>query len=104
MSRAAGNDVLPWQEFVLPLLEALIEMGGRAQAKQVVAAMEPKLAGRLRPADYERLATGAIRWHNRAHFVRLELVRSGALAKGPFGIWEITPDGRSWVQRKTSQS
>jgi hypothetical protein len=47
------------------------------------------------PADHESLASGDIRWRNRAQFVRLHLIESGDMQKGsPRGLWEITDKGR----------
>jgi hypothetical protein len=47
------------------------------------------------PADYEKLASGDIRWRNRAQFVRLRLIERGDMKKdSPRGLWEITDQGR----------
>jgi len=54
------------------------------------------LADRFTPGDLETVGSGDLRWRNRVQFVRLKLVRDGALAKdSPRGVWELTDQGRA---------
>lgn len=100
--RAPKGVLLPEPEYELPILQTLIELGGRAPTSELIAALEAKLDGRLKPLDRQRLASGDVRWKNRAQFVRLKLVRGGDMVKGsPRGLWEITDQGRRRVESET---
>jgi hypothetical protein len=93
--RAQFGTILPHDEYEIPLLEILDSHDGRAPTREVLDELEGRLADRLMPADFDRLATGNIRWRNRAQFVRLGLIKRGDMASGsPRGVWEITDQGR----------
>jgi hypothetical protein len=96
--RAAKGSITPDVAYERPLLEALVELGGRAATSDVLAVLDKKFNGQLMPIDYERLSRGEIRWKNRVQFVRLKLIKAGELAEGsPRGIWEITEAGERRV-------
>jgi hypothetical protein len=93
--RAQTGTILPHEEYELPMLKILDEHGGRAPTSEVLDALGQRLGDRLMPADHEKLASGIIRWQNRAQFVRLRLTERGDMQKGsPRGLWEITDQGR----------
>lgn len=97
-SRAPKGVLLSEDAYELPILEVLVEHGGRAAATEVLTSLEPRIRDKLEPMDLEPISSGSIRWKNRAQFVRLRLVRSGDMAKAsPRGIWEITERGRARV-------
>lgn len=54
--------------FRLPILEALIELGGKASASEVLDLVEKKLSSVLKECDYEPLPSNpkSIRWRNTA--------------------------------------
>jgi hypothetical protein len=85
--------------YELPILEILSENGGRVPTREVIDALGERLDGMLQEADYEHLASGDVRWRNRAQFVRLKLIDRGDMLKGsPRGMWEISDQGRSRVE------
>jgi hypothetical protein len=93
-SRAMPGTTVPDFEYEIPILEILRENGGRAPTREVVDALGERLDGRLTVADRESLASGDVRWRNRAQFVRLHLIERGDMVKGsPRGIWEISEQG-----------
>ena len=93
--RAQSGTILPHEDYEVPILRILDEHGGRAPTSEVLELLGERLADQLLPADYETLASGDIRWRNRAQFVRLRLVQRGDLRKeSPRGLWEITDQGR----------
>jgi hypothetical protein len=93
--RAQTGTILPDDEYELPILTILDQNGGRAPTREVLEALGERLADKLMPADHETLASGDIRWRNRAQFARLHLIESGDMQKGsPRGLWEITDKGR----------
>lgn len=93
--RAQTGTILADEEYDLPLLAVLDELGGRAPTREVLDALGERMADRLMPADHETLASGDVRWRNRAQFVRLRLIQQGDMQKdSPRGLWEITDQGR----------
>jgi len=93
-TRARKGSLLPEREYELPILEALTQFGGRAPTSEVVDIVGEKLNGRLTEVDQEPLASGDLRWRNRAQFVRLALIKRGDMkADSPRGMWEITEQG-----------
>jgi Mrr N-terminal domain len=95
-SRAPKGVLLPESEYELPILTALVELGGKVPASEVLTALEPKIKNLLQPLDFEPLeGSGLVRWKNRAQFCRLKLVHRGDLVDGsPRGVWEISDQGR----------
>jgi hypothetical protein len=93
--RAQSGTILPHEGYELPILAIVDEHGGRAPTREVLDELGKRLERDLMPADYEKLASGDIRWRNRAQFVRLRLIERGDMAKdSPRGLWEITDQGR----------
>ena len=97
--RALSASLLPESEYEIPLLAVLDELGGSAPAKDVIAGLGQKLDGTLTEADHARLKSGAVRWVNRAQFVRFKLVTAGDIrSDSERGVWEISPQGRQRLQ------
>ncbi len=93
-TRYSGEQI-PTDAFRLPILEVLEELGGKAPANKVIERVKQKVVHLLKPADYEPLPSGAIRWRKKAEWTRYNLVREGLMKKdSPRGIWEISPLGR----------
>ena len=82
----------------MPILEALIELGGSAPSSRVVDLAGKKLRRQLTQVDFTRVKSGEMRWENRARFARLMLKELGQIAEdSPHGTWEITDAGRARV-------
>jgi len=93
-TRAKAGSILSDAEYQLPILQILEEKGGRAPTREVIDALGQRLDGRLSETDRAPLASGDIRWRNRAQFVRLKLIEQGDMRKGsPRGVWEVTEQG-----------
>ena len=94
--RAERGEIMPQAGYTLPILEALIEMGGRGRMRDVLNRVYNKIKDQLKPRDLEKLPSGtSIRWKNRAQWERQRLKSEGYLKKdSPHGIWEITDEGR----------
>lgn len=91
----------PEKEFRIPILEALVELGGRAEVKEVLKIVEQKLKGKLNKYDYENIPSdpSKIRWKDTASWCRNTLVNEGLLSSNsPKGIWEITEKGRKYLE------
>jgi restriction system protein len=94
----------PQDRFRLPILESLVELGGKAPLHQVLDLVEIKLSGVLNATDFEHLPSNSkvIRWINTAQWERNAMVAAGLLAPvAQRGVWEITPAGRALVSPKT---
>ena len=96
---------LPQSEYELPILEAIIELGGGAPSSRVVELVGKKLADKLTSVDFTRVKSGETRWENRTRFARLMLKNLGQISPdSPHGTWEITDEGRSRVASETGRS
>jgi Arc/MetJ family transcription regulator len=92
--RAASGELLPMEDYELPLLRAISQLGGSAPAYRVREAVEAMLADRLAAADRASLHSGDVRWENRLGFARLDAVWRGHLrSDSRRGIWELTDAG-----------
>jgi exonuclease VII small subunit len=90
----------PEDAFKLPILESLIELGGRAKVRAVLDKVKQKMEGILNEYDKQPLPSGrVIRWENTARWARNTMVNEGLLAAdSPPGIWEITEKGREYLK------
>ena len=86
-------------DYELPLLRALVELGGRAATSEVIDKVGGVLGDRLGPIDWDELpSSGYVRWKNRVQFARLNLLKRGDMDDStPRGIWAITDQGRERV-------
>jgi len=94
--KGTAGPKLPHRKFRVPLLVALLDLGGVAPAKSVRERMELLLAAPLGQGDYAHVSSGEPRWWNTACWVRVDLVSEG-LMKGncPRGVWEISKQGKA---------
>ncbi len=93
----------PEDAFRRPILEALVELGGRAPIGEVLNRVEQKMEGVLNRYDYESLPSDprSPRWRNTAQWCRNTLVREGLMkSDSPHGIWEIAEEGQKWLMRQ----
>jgi len=99
--RAKTGEIMPQAEYTLPILEALIEMGGKGRMRNVLDRVLDKIKDQLKPKDFGKLPSGTgVRWKNRAQWERQRLKSQGYLKKdSPHGIWEITDEGRKLYER-----
>jgi hypothetical protein len=97
--RAPRGSLMKDAVYELPILQVLAERGGRAGKNEVLDALEPLLGEQLTDLDRTPLASGEIRWRNRAQFVRLRLVQRGEMENdSPRGIWELAEPGRARLE------
>ncbi len=99
MTKADGRT--PEWAFRIPILNALIDLGGNAHCQRVKNWIGLEMANQLTEADRETLSDGkTIRWENSVHWERQVLVDEGLLCPSrKVGIWEITPAGREVVEK-----
>ncbi|MBX0312452.1 MAG: winged helix-turn-helix domain-containing protein [Sulfurihydrogenibium sp.] len=91
----------PEESYVMPILESVIELGGKAEVKDVLNLVHEKMKNILNSYDYEPLPSNPKRkrWENTAQWARDKMVKKGLLAEdSPWGIWEITEKGRKFYE------
>jgi len=90
----------PEEKFIFPILEALIELGGEAHAKDVLERVHTKMKNILNSYDYEDLSSNnQKRWENTALWAKYKMVKKGLLDRSvPRGVWRITEKGRKFYQ------
>jgi restriction system protein len=93
--------MMPQQRDIdLPLLRALVRLGGAAPARNVYEEVE-KFFPQLTDTDRsEALPSGGSRWTNRIQWVRQALVDHGELTSAGRGIWAITDKGKARLERE----
>jgi len=75
-------------------------MGGRANSKDVMRAVEPKLG--LTDDEKEKTHTGSVRWDAYVRFYTSDCVRAGYLDKSE-GYWILTPKGEDALKLKPGE-
>lgn len=83
-----------------PILQALVEMGGKGEIGAVLDRVRVLMRNVLKPVDDQPLASDPKmpRWRNAAQWARNRMVQEGLLASdSPRGMWEITAAGRRWL-------
>ena len=97
----------PEENFVIPILESLIELGGKAEMKNVLKLVHEKMKNILNKYDYEPLPSNPKqkRWENTAQWARNTMVNEGLLSsESPRGIWEITEKGRNFYNQNKNKT
>jgi hypothetical protein len=102
-----GRDVPTRQkeDFYVPILHVLLDLGGRAKAEEVLDKLEEAMA--FNTYDLEPRSTGIpVRWMHTAHRARHDLVHEKGFlsASSPRGVWEITEAGRNYLARNAARS
>jgi len=87
----------PQRAFRRPVLEALVEAGGRAPVDDVLTRVYDKVKRRLSKFDHTTISTGEERWRVYARWARKNLELE-ELIRGPRGVWEITDKGRAHLE------
>ncbi len=91
----------PEENFRIPILQALVDLGGSAPVGEVLDKVEEKIKTQLNLYDRQPLPSdpNQTRWRNTAQWARNGMIREGLLAAdSPRGVWEITQAGRKWLE------
>lgn len=100
--RLPGGIKTPGSQYRIPILQALVELDGRARKKMVLELVYEKMKDDFVAEDLEELSSGAIRWHNTASWQYSKMKKEGLLKEDvPNGIWEISDKGRRYLQEQT---
>jgi len=90
------------EEYYPFILNAIVQLGGRANCSDVIEKVGESMKGILKDVDYEPLPSNPriTRWRNTVQWARNALVIRGFLASdSPRGIWEITNEGKQALER-----
>ena len=82
----------PQKAYEIPILEVLVENGGKLSQNEVLQRIEEKF--KFFPGDKSLMSSGCIRWHNNACWARFKMVKKGEIDNSVRGIWIITEKGR----------
>lgn len=91
----------PDKAFYLPILRALVKLGGAAPVRKVLSLVGEQMKDQLRDVDWQPLQKdpNTLRWENTAMWARYKLIQQGLLRNdSPKGIWEITESGRRYLE------
>ncbi|MBK6796467.1 MAG: restriction endonuclease [Acidobacteria bacterium] len=78
-------------KIIFAALQILKEKGGQAPGRDVIAAVEKRVAlDEWAKATYEK--SGYIRWQSILHFYSIDCIKAGYLIKKK-GVWYLTPEG-----------
>jgi len=104
LPRARAGDILPMEDYELPLLRALAARRGSAPRSAVVESVAEILGDRLTPLDRGRLQNDEVRWENRLGFARLRAIERGEMrGDSRRGIWELTEVGQGRLRRQEDE-
>jgi len=81
------------------ILEALVQLGGRATWREIMAVLAERVAPWLSAADLEPLPYQPdwLRWHYTADWARRVLAGRTFIVSGPRTMWQISDAGRRWL-------
>ncbi len=97
------GDHTPEDEFLIPILQALLQLNGSATIPEVRDLVEETMQTQMNTFDYEpmRSNTGTLRWHASIQFAREAMVQEGLLSSAtPPGILQITEAGKQWLAKQ----
>lgn len=101
--RKPSGEITAHRDYCRPLLEVLVEMGGRGKTNEVLDRVGEKMKAVLKPKDYEPHESDGkqIRWRNTAQWARNLMVNEDGRMKksSPRGVWEISDSGRAWLKK-----
>ncbi|HXF05414.1 MAG TPA: winged helix-turn-helix domain-containing protein [Blastocatellia bacterium] len=92
----------PEEAYRLPILRALVAMGGEGTVSAVLERVYQEMEPHLKPIDLKPLPSDAKtpRWRNTAQWARNSMVREGLLRNdSPRGVWAITERGRAYLRQ-----
>ena len=87
---------LNFMDFEIPLLKALIKLGGGAKPSEVYPEVEKMMGLNLLefPEEYEQYKSRSIKWKNKTAWAREYLKRKKQLDGSERGVWKITEIGK----------
>lgn len=94
----------PEGAFRVPILQALVTLGGSAPMAEVLELVHQTMKDVLKDVDHQPLASDPDlpRWRNTAQWARAAMVKDGLMkSDSPRGIWEISDMGRQHLNAQS---
>jgi hypothetical protein len=87
---------LNFMDFEIPLLKALVKLGGKAKPGEVYPEVERIMGLNTNefPEEYEKYKSRAVKWKNKTAWAREYLKRKRQLDGSERGVWKITEIGK----------
>ena len=90
-----GVPKTPQSAYYLPVLEAIDELGGAAEARKVIDLVYEKMKDKLLPADLAQTSCGSERFSKNVRWARQHMVVAGWLDRNAgHGVWALTELGK----------
>lgn len=100
--RSPRGHGIKMDDLKIPILEVLVELGGKATSGEVQDRLKNKI--KLTEYDLEKLPSRSARWRTMTRWCVARLKKSGMLkADSPKGIWEITELGRKYLLKSRTR-
>ncbi len=92
----------PQEEYEIPILKSIFELGGRGKAKEILNLVYEKMEHKLNDYDLERLPkSNVVRWYRTAQWAGWKLMQKRFIIKGySRGIWIITKNREEYLKNK----
>jgi len=93
----------PQDAYRVPILQALVALGGRSELHPVLDRVHEMMKGQLNEHDLAVLPSDGVtpRWRNTAQWARNSLREEGLIGDDtPRSVWEISDKGRHWLQEQ----
>jgi len=103
--RLSRGECTSQKAYRLPILRALVALGGEAPAQEVLKRVFAEMEDLLKLIDLQPLPSNPKepRWRNTARWERWAMVKEGLLRRdSPRGIWAITERGREYLRQHSS--
>lgn len=98
--RAATDEVIPVQDFTMPIIDAIGERGGEADVDTILDAVRWKVEPIIQPRDLEPMSSGEPRWRTRAIRRKAEMIDWLLVRNAPIGFWRLTEEGMKAYRRE----
>ena len=90
-------------EIEIPLLKALVKLGGEAPSKEVYPHVTEQFPQLTEEDLAARMENGNGVWKNRIQWVRQRLITKDEMSSPAWGVWAITEIGRQRIDGSTNQ-
>jgi restriction system protein len=91
----------PQEAYQIPILQALVDLGGRSELHPVLERVHEMMKVQLNEHDLAVLPSDGVtpRWRNTAQWARNSLREEGLIRDDtPRSVWEISEKGRAWLK------
>lgn len=105
LGRLDPGKITPRQAYRRPILQALVDLGGQADAETALRRIGELLRDQLNAVDKQPVPSrpNVPRWRNAAHSCRGDMLKEGLFDQhAPRGVWKLSDAGRAALAADTS--